>query len=504
MIAALFLFASSSTLVSSTPSDPLAVVQAQDDVEARIRAVGTNVAKLLELARTYDAAKQRDAAKAVYLRVIELDPDQEAARSALRHQRYDGKWFESYVELAKYKREEEARMKAKHLARFGDEWVPEKDLPFLQMGWVRAADGRWKHPSVLEQERQAAEWQAAGHQFRADDSSWVAPADFEHWTAVRWKCGDAWLDTDAANAYHAKLEQPWRLAGEHFDILATCPWETANLARWHADQTYAPLVALFGSAPVQKLRVFVLANLEQYNEAAGGTAILFDSEGYSSLHGAYFADVAFDERVSPPLHIGAGVCYWDRADASTAAWGPFWVRWAAAQSFVDGLDPSWNTIGAWVATEGRGDLPALGQKFWSEKRLPRWLRYGAASYVERYLRNPEAGEGDDPWSLRSWAFGELAKNGGLRKLDDVFAFGLSQDDLEGSSRLYHEAGLLVAYLLDGAEGDAVLAKAHDAFRSALKTTLEGGDSAALDVACGALEKLLAAREPKIRAFAGLK
>ena len=197
--------------------------------------------------------------------------------------------------------------------------------------------------------------------------------------------------------------------------------------------------------------------------------------------------------------MGCGVSYWDRKDPKLAVWGPYWVRWAAAQSYVDAIDPSWNAIGERVLAGPGTDNGAFGTRFWSDKRIPRWLRYGAAAYAERFMKDPEVGEGADPWALRTFAFGELKKSGGLRKLDDVFAFRLSLEDLPGSSRLYNESGLVVSYLLDGAPNDKALAQQHEAFRTALKS----GSADEVKAAATALQKSLVKSEREIKKYAGL-
>src|SRR5262245_55188287 len=171
-------------------------------LDKQIASLGRDVPKLLELAKSLVDGGRADEAKSVYKRVLELEADNEAAHKGLNHQLYDGRWFDSFAELSKFKREEAARMKEKGLARFQDEWVPEADLPFLTMGWTKDPAGAWVDPHELARARQIEEWSGAGYQFRADDNSWVAPDDFEKWQALQWKCGDAWLDTAAANEFH--------------------------------------------------------------------------------------------------------------------------------------------------------------------------------------------------------------------------------------------------------------------------------------------------------------
>src|SRR5262249_35013869 len=82
---------------ASAPVDP--------QLDAKIAAAGSDVAKLLALAATCSSAGQDDAAKTVYGKVLAVDKDNEVAHKGLHHQLYDHKWFESFAELSKYKRD---------------------------------------------------------------------------------------------------------------------------------------------------------------------------------------------------------------------------------------------------------------------------------------------------------------------------------------------------------------------------------------------------------------
>ena len=131
----------------------------------------------------------------------------------------------------------------------------------------------------------------------------------------------------------------------------------------------------------------------------------------------------------------------------------FQPRSTAGQSFVDPLDPSWGFVGETVVDAG-GSGPQPGHAaFGSENKIPRRLRYGAASYVERFMKNPEAAAGTNPWDLREFACSEVKRQGGLQKLDEIIAFKLDIAKPDESSRLCDQAGLVVAYLMDGSEGD---------------------------------------------------
>jgi hypothetical protein len=133
------------------------------------------------------------------------------------------------------------------------------------------------------------------------------------------------------------------------------------------------------------------------------------------------------------------------------------------------------------------------EAFWAEKRIPRWLRYGAASYCERYFLDPAATDGGNPRRAREWGLANLRNKGGLGELEDVFEFRLSLDDVERSTKLIHEAGAVVAYVLDGEDGE--VAEAHAAFKAALKA---GGDTAK---AVAELEKALLRSGREIERFA---
>lgn len=487
---------------STFPAAAAALVAPDDAaLDARIAAAGQDVAKLLELAAA--AAKSgggRDAAR-VWKRVLEIAPDNETARKGLNHQFHDGRWFESHSALAKYKRDEEAQMKGKGLARWKDGWVPAGDVPFLQMAWSKDAKGVWVNPLDAERDAEAARWEAAGYQFRADDNSWVAPEDLENWQGLKWKCGVEWLGMAEANTFHSRVERPWVLAGEHFLVASTCNWEIADLARRNADSVQPELMRLFGTAPARKPRVFVLQSLGQYNTEAGNQGTLWESEAFSSLYGAYFADCCFDLTAKPPQHQPCGVSFWSQDEPDLAVWGPYWVRWAAAQSFVDAIDPSWPAAAAWIAAQGKDDIENFKAPFWGQKKIPRWIRWGAASYVERFMKDPAAAEGADPWAPRKWALEELRKSGGLKKLDEIFAFDVDPANIDDAARLYQSAGLLIAFLLDGATKDEdkdVVAK-HRKFQDALKS----GTRADVAAACAEIQKALVERESAIKKFAGL-
>jgi len=238
--------------------------------------------------------------------------------------------------------------------------------------------------------------------------------------------------------------------------------------------------------------VVVFNGIDQFNMFAAGdqASQLQPAEvsGLSSLHYAYFADAWYDPTTQPPEYLGTGVAYWDAKDPALAPFGKHSVRHAAGLAYLETIRPSVMTISEAIVGGAPPDLEA----FWNEKQIPRWLIYGAASYVERFYKDDE---GSDPWAIRAWAISNLKSGGKLDKLDDIFEFGITLEDIEGSTRMIHEAGLLVSFMLDG-ECQPVI-EAHEEFKAALKS---GED---VDKAVDKLQKALKKNEKKLKKFADL-
>lgn len=453
---------------AALPASPVFPDARQDagDHVAEIEAAGEDVPKLLELAEGYAAAGKDDAAKAAYRRVVELDGGNAQARKALGHHEYDGKWFESYAELSKYRRAEAKRMLEEHgMVRLDDEWVPQADVPFLRMGWIREG-GLWMHPAdaaklAEEQKLKEAGWQQ-------QDLTWVHPDEFDKWKAGLFKVGDEWLTKEAANAVHSSLDDMWEVPGERFIAVTTVDRDSAGWVYWWADQTYADLVRIFGKKPSTKPRVIAVNSRDQYNVFAGGDPGTnrppAEATGYSSVHYAFFADALVDTESQPPRYLGTGACYWAPHDENLKNYGVHAVRHAAAQSYIEAIDPSWDYISSLVS--GGGGAFSVAD-FWAEKKIPLWLRYGAASYVERYFKDPNVDATGNPWWARDWAFENLRQQGGPRPFADIFAFQLDPTDPAGGGKLISEAGLVVSFVLDGNCQPVV--DAHQAFKAALKT-----------------------------------
>jgi len=501
-LAALSLVAPTSPEAATAPPVPAAFRQDTDpEYEKKIAEAGNDVAKLWAVHEWCKERELRDLSKQTLQKIIAIDPNHEEARKALGHRLYDGKWFESYSALSKYRKEEEARMLEKGLVRFNDGWAAAAEVPYLRMGWVKDDKGAWAHPAILEQRKQEADLKSKG--YVQQGLTWISP-DEQKQAALpanaaegKWKCGEEWLPLEQANTYHAQLLKWWEQPGETFITLSTLPRGAKGdgkleWAAYWAEQCRPDLQRLVGVTPAEKPSLLVLDSLEQYNKLAQGdpNSGIPPSEvsGASSVHYAHFADALLDTRLQPPLWRGMGVCYWDYRDPTLSRWGEYAVRHAAALSYLGAVDPSWDTISQAVANPTNMQLGS----FWTEKKLPRWMHYGAASYCERFLPNPD--KGGDAWMYRSFALQQLRSAGPLDPLESIYTVALDPNDAETSQRHIHEAGLLVSFILDG--NCAPVSAAHEA----LKKAFASGGSTAETVQ--GLQKALADNTAALNKYAG--
>jgi hypothetical protein len=458
-------------------------VQDQDrktEYETRRKAAGGNVKKLWRLFDWCEAHGLNREGRSVLRAIIELD-DSKKAHELLGEILYDGQWFTSPRKVEEYKRRrlrEEAKRTGKII--YDGRLVDPDDVPYLERGMIKTDEGEWL--TAEDHQRLQQGW-------LRQDLEWISPDEVGYINEGLFKCGDQWLALEAANNYHAELGQWWRIPSDHFVLYSTCDRDTAERAIWEAERIYSELVRLFGRGPEGKVMLLVLASHEQYNTFSRGTETrpVEGDRALSSLHGAFLSEL-WPEPYVNGFHA-AGVAYWDIDTEVGAAFGRTFVRHAAGQSFVEALDPS----PAFATQLARGEVAP--DRFWEEKKLPEWLRYGAAGYVERYFvdsSNPESDGGPLAW--RTWSLTNLANAGGLDPIEMVFEFALSPNDEKGAAKLLNQSGLLVAFILDG-DCKPVVAK-HLALKSALKKRK------GVEKATRALEKEILKNESRLRKFAG--
>jgi hypothetical protein len=244
------------------------------------------------------------------------------------------------------------------------------------------------------------------------------------------------------------------------------------------------------------LTVILLRDSKQYGSFATGDDAAgrpgTDRKGLSSVHLAYFADSAYDASAGSVLGVGVG--YWDASSDAGHRWGACSARHALGQSFAEAIDPSTQTLAA-AAAKPNKRAEQFWDAFYAEKRIPEWLRYGAAAYAERYYADPT--NADPDWA-RKWSVSNIQRGGGLRPLKQVLQFELTAEGGPESTKLINEAGLIVAYALDGQ--DAAVGARLKQLQAAFKA---GKDKKAVTEAVKALEAELVKHEADLRKFAGL-
>jgi hypothetical protein len=476
---------------ASTPATPAALAArsapVQEDpkveFEKRHAAAQGDVKKLWEVA-DWCEANALDKERRTCLRdILKLDDNDAKAHEGLGHVLYEGRWFTSEEKLAAHKKTEAAKAaKEQGLVPYKDGWARPEDVPFLEQGLVKTADGRWV--DAEEQKRIDEGW-------RLQDLTWIPPAEFDKLDQGLWKCGEEWKSLEDANAYHAELGRWWRLSGTYFHLYTTLPRNVAEQAMVEVDRTVSDMVNIYGVSPTEPMLVVILRSGDQYNTFAGGNETWpgTDSQGWSSMYGAFFADGLIDRDTR--TWMGAGAGYWDFTSDAGTSFGKLFARYAAGQSFAEFADPSPKYLAKFKqATQAQFNA----EEFYKEKKVPAWFRFGAASYVGRYYVDAFAGAGGDPMWARKWSIENIARRGGLDPLPMIFEMAVGPDNAN-SDKLMSEAGLLIAFTLDG--DCAPVKTAHAAVKAALK---EGKDPAP---AFKALQQALEENVDKLRAFANL-
>ena len=476
--------ASSSTnpmLTLASIQDPPADPKAQ--YEKRKKDAEGSVEKLWKLHEWCEAYGMKAEARSALRAILKLDDGERKAHELLGHIEFEGKWYDSAKKLEEYKAKKlEAEAKASGKVIYKGALTDPADVPFLEKGMIKDASGRWVDAET--QKKIAEGWVL-------QDLTWIPPGEALNLAKGLWKCGDKWLSLDEANKYHSEVGRWWMIANERFIVYSTCDRKIAELSLEQCERAYRDLIRVYGKTPAQAVPVIVLNSTDQYGLFARGEAGTQQPEarGLSSKHGAFMAE-SYVEFTSSGQSL-PGVAYWDDSSDAGNRFGEMFVRHAAAQSYAEAIDPSPKAVAKLVKGQG---AESFADAFWAEKQLPSWFRYGAAAYVERYaLDSTVAAGGNSAWR-REWSVTNITNKGGLDPLDRILKFEISVDN-DNSAKLINEAGLLLAFALDG-KCVEVQGK-HGALKEAIKNNKDVSKAAL------ALAEEIKKNEAKLRAFAAL-
>jgi hypothetical protein len=465
---------------------PLTIVpqDAKEEFEKRFLEAEGDVAKLW-LVHTYCATyKLKREDRKVLRAILELDPDHKEAREASGHFFYDDQWFKTEKKYKAHKaKKEEAAAKANGLVKYKGGWVHPDDVAMLEAGMARDKDGNWVSAEELE---------FINKGFIRHDLMWISPEEEAQADAGKFKCGEEWMDEAGANRYHSLAARFWKIPSfdNRFHIYSSTDRAVAIKALDEAMSITPDFVRILGRVPARPVVFALLRNMSQYGKFAAGDQTFGVREtelrGLSSVHGAYFAEAWFNEKSGD--HMGAGVAYWDASNDAGNSFGRLLARHAAALSLVEALDPSPRAM---ERTKKKREFDLEG--FLDEKKLPSWLRFGTASYCERYYLNNKVG--GDKTAMRKWSVSNILSRGAFDSLATIFKMNLTVDNPGQSGKLLNQAGLVVAFIIDG--DNAAVKEKHAAFKVAFKK----GDSIEKEIQ--ALEAALQDAEADLRAFGGV-
>lgn len=460
-------------------------VGADDEFRRRRKEASADAGSLWGVYEWCVVTQRQAGAFAALRKIVRLDPDHEEARAALDHVKQGEHWFTTPEAAAVYAASQDPKLAA---AR----------------GWVES-NGTWMHPdhrSLASKGRSQdpesglwlnpAERRQLAEGWVRQDLTWISPAEAENVDDGLWLVDGEWVDLPTAEQQRARIDGHLRIPTAEVLLHSTTGRATSRLAHWHMSRAMNDLRKVFGAEPPLPLEVVILRDEEQYDRFAFG-----DPDGrrapahvgrQHTIRSAVFAESWYPREAGKRRFSGMGACYWDSWIPYGDLYGVHSARLAIGFSYVDALDPSPKAV-------RKSDEPDYFEAYEAEKSLPAWLRYGGAVYAERFFRDDTVGPDGDRWWARNWSLDNLRKRGGLRPLAEVFAFELDPNDREEGIKRMIEAGLLVAYLVDG--DDALLMEQH----AALKRSLIAGTVKKSQLR--ELEAALQEREAALRAFAEL-
>ena len=428
-------FNARSAIVSAFAQDP--AVDPKAEYEKRKKEAEGSVEKLWKLYDWCGAYGMKSESRSALRAILKIDTEDKKAHELLGHVAFEGKWYDSDKKLEEFKKKQlEAQAKASGKVVYKGVIVDPADVPLLEKGMTKDASGKWVD---TETQKKIAEG------YVRQDLTWIPPAEAENIAKGLWKCGDKWMTLEEANEYHSEVEHWWTIANERFVLYSTCPRKLSMSALEQCERAYRDLMRTYGKTPAAAVPVILLNSRNQYSAFARGETDFqpVEASGLSSIHGAFMADA-----LAQFLTTGQtlpGVAYWDASNPKEEKYGQMYLRHAAGQSFAEALDQSPKALAKLAKGEGSNSYAEL---FWSEKQIPRWFRFGAAAYAERYVVNTTVAAGGNPNELREWSITNITNKGGLDPLDRILKLEIDVSNSD-SGKLINEAGLLVAFALDG-------------------------------------------------------
>jgi len=486
---ALLLLLSLSTTPPAEVAEPLPVaspaplVLVQDDFNDQMKAAGDDAEKLWALYQwTQEDKKRSKYAKRVLIKLLKVDPEHAEGHAALGHTRFDDQWFETDRELETYKKKRALEL---GLVDWKGEWVEPDDLPYLRKGLQKDSRGLWFDPEVKK--KLAEGWVQ-------QDLVWIAPDEKANVEKGLWKCGTKWLSLEEADEFHSYLGEPWIIPDGKAVAHSFASRATAQRALAIANQAYFDVSKATGTNSDLPVPFALTRDQEQFLKFCDGDEEydhpMLEPRALSTQLRATYADLWFD--FENKRYLGMGATFWDPAVEHADKYAINDVRMAYGLSFMETLDPATKAIDEVFArkeVEPRFVLDRI-----NGRQLPEWIHFGVAAYTSRWFIDTSVGQGGNPNWAPQWSATNIRSQGNLDPLNTILEFQIAADNTN-TNKLVNEAGLLVAFCVDGK--DVAVTQKWNAVFDALR---KGGD---VQSAVGELRKTFLKSEDALRAFAKL-
>ncbi len=481
----LLLLSLPSTAPGEAPPPTAVTAPWQDEFNDRMKAAGDDVEALWALyGWTQEDKKREKYAKRVLTKLLKVDPNHEGARTALGHQRFEDQWFETEKALDDYKKK---RAKELGLVEWKGQWVEPADLPYLRKGLQKDRFGSWFDPE--EKKKLDEGW-------TRQDLVWVSPEEKDKVAQGLWKCGDKWLSLEEADKFHAKLGSPWVIPKDRAQVVAFVERATALKALELANAAYFDVSKATNVTLDTPISFVLTRSQSQFLSFCDGDAAsdhpTIEPRALSSQLRSAFADLWFD--FEGQRYLGTGATFWDVSAEHADNYAKHDVRMAYGLSFMEFLDPATKAIEAVLANKRREVQPQFALDRINGRKLPEWIHWGVASYTSRWFVDSSVGQGGNARWAADWSAENIKTKGGLDPISTILEFAIAADN-DNTIKLVNEAGLLVAFCVDGKNVE--LTKQWNAVFEALRAQ---GD---VETALKTLRRTLLQCEAEIRAFAKL-
>ncbi len=280
----------------------------KDEYDQKLKGIKANDAEgFYQLGLWCDQNKMKPEALRAFKRVLEIEPQHEAAHKALGHVQFKGAWMTPGERDALEKKDAQNEQKAAGKVLHKGQWVTAEEKANLEKGLVKVGE----------------EWMTPEDKAKLDkglvkvDGSWLTPEEKDARDKGLYKVEGKFVSKEEANAYHSEWEKAWEVKTEHYLIRSNKDVDYVNEVAVLAEKVYAALKEFYTLEPKLKepMKVFVLKNVDEYNQFANNFAR--GEEGFHSSGMGCFLAINHPE--------APAVSYYHKDEAYNYVWTNQWL-----------------------------------------------------------------------------------------------------------------------------------------------------------------------------------